>query len=288
MEAFGKEVSRLLEFSTVIEPILIKVLGEKPTAFLRTHWFGITKTLIFISYYAVGIAYYSQAEGWEVVDCIYFTTVTVSTVGYGFFHPSNDDTRLFTVFFIIYGLFFVLPIANIFAVNYGVKLQNRVLATMKQWSIINDNQWLVQHFNRGALSILMIVLCLVLGVVVYSANEGWTFVTALYFTVVTMTTVGYGDITPQKESSRWFGIFFILLCILVFATALNTFGLILGEVMLVRKRNALFKKDVSLHRLEELGARPQGIDKFDFVMEMLTQLELINMRRDIEPLLQVS
>jgi Ion channel len=115
-----------------------------------------------------------------------------------------------------------------------------------------------------------------------------------------MTTVGYGDITVTKESTRWFGVFFILLCVLVFATALNTFGVIYGDVMLVRKRKNLFKKSINLARLEELVAntsyshssngsgRGSGIDKFDFVIEILLQLELINRRRDVEPLLRVK
>lgn len=281
-----QEVYRLVEFSTY-EPYLHKVIGKSATAFLHKHWFSFTKILIFVSYYAVGVVYYSQTEGWGITDCIYFTTVTVSTVGYGYFHPTNDDTKLFTVFFIIYGLFFVLPIANVFAVRIGLKIQGKVLEWMKRWPLINEHPWFNHNMNRGAISILFIVACLVLGVVVYSVNEGWSFSNALYFTVVTMTTVGYGDVVPLKESTRWFGIFFILICVLVFATALNTFGLIIGDVMIVRKRKEIFKREVNLQRLEELSSRPQGIDKFDFVMEILTQLELVNIKRDIEPLVQV-
>ena len=279
-------VSKLFEFGSV-EPYLNNVLGRPLTAFLHKHSFSITKIFIFVSYYAVGVIYYSQTDGWDVTDCIYFTTVTVSTVGYGYFHPTNDNTKLFTVFFIIYGLFFVLPIANVFAVRVGLRVQSKVLEWMKRWPVVNENHWVSHNINRGAISIFFIVACLVLGIIVYSTNEDWTFSNALYFTVVTMTTVGYGDVVPLKESTRWFGILFILLCVLVFATALNTFGLIIGDVMIVRKRKEIFKREVNLQRLEELSARPQGIDKFDFVMEVLMQLELVNMKRDIEPLIEV-
>ena len=46
------------------------------------------------------------------------------------------------------------------------------------------------------------------------------FVDAVYFTVVTMATVGYGDITPRTMDARIFTISLIVLGLAVFATAL--------------------------------------------------------------------
>ena len=46
------------------------------------------------------------------------------------------------------------------------------------------------------------------------------FVDAIYFTVVTMATVGYGDITPRTSDARIFTISLIVLGLAVFATAL--------------------------------------------------------------------
>lgn len=39
------------------------------------------KLLIFILYYIVGIIYYHVNEGWDILDCVYYITVTVTTVG---------------------------------------------------------------------------------------------------------------------------------------------------------------------------------------------------------------
>jgi voltage-gated potassium channel len=46
------------------------------------------------------------------------------------------------------------------------------------------------------------------------------FVDAIYYTVVTMATVGYGDITPRTSDARIFTISLIVLGLAVFATAL--------------------------------------------------------------------
>ncbi len=54
------------------------------------------------------------------------------------------------------------------------------------------------------------------------------FITALYFTVVTASTVGYGDITPHTTEARIFTISLIVLGLAVFATALTA---IMGPVI---------------------------------------------------------
>ncbi len=51
---------------------------------------------------------------------------------------------------------------------------------------------------------------LVAGTVVYTIVEGWSPLDALYFSVVTLTTVGYGDLAPTTDIGKGFTIVFIL------------------------------------------------------------------------------
>ena len=46
-------------------------------------------------------------------------------------------------------------------------------------------------------------------------------ITALYFSIVTMTTVGYGDITPQTIEAKLFVVSFIVLAVAIFAVSLG-------------------------------------------------------------------
>ncbi len=54
--------------------------------------------------YVIGTIFYHKVEGWSYLDCIYFITTTLSTVGYGDFYPTNDISRIFTIFIILIGV----------------------------------------------------------------------------------------------------------------------------------------------------------------------------------------
>jgi voltage-gated potassium channel Kch len=57
----------------------------------------------------------------------------------------------------------------------------------------------------------LIVTLIVIGTVFYRTVEGWSWLDAVYFSVVTIATVGYGDITPQTAIGKIFTIGYIFL-----------------------------------------------------------------------------
>lgn len=48
------------------------------------------------------------------------------------------------------------------------------------------------------------------GTFVYHWLEGWSYLDALYFCVVSLATVGYGDYTPETPVAKLFTIFYII------------------------------------------------------------------------------
>ena len=73
---------------------------EKKHVFNR---FVIT-IFLFISIILLGAYFYSSVEGWSYFNSVYFTTITVTTIGYGDFAPATFYGRLFTLFFPFIGI----------------------------------------------------------------------------------------------------------------------------------------------------------------------------------------
>jgi hypothetical protein len=62
---------------------------------------------------------------------------------------------------------------------------------------------------------------LAVGTVVYRLLEDWSWVDSMYFSVVAVTTVGFGDLTPSTDASKLFTIVYILSGITIITTFLR-------------------------------------------------------------------
>lgn len=64
----------------------------------------------------IGTFFYHKVEGWRWLDSFYFSSMSLTTVGYGDLTPQTDIGKIFTVFYIFSGvgiiLGFITSVAN--------------------------------------------------------------------------------------------------------------------------------------------------------------------------------
>jgi voltage-gated potassium channel len=62
---------------------------------------------------------------------------------------------------------------------------------------------------------------LVLGTLVYHRFEGWSYLDSLYFCVISLATVGYGDLTPTTPGTKIFTMIYIINGIAILLTVFD-------------------------------------------------------------------
>ncbi|AUC80817.1 TrkA family potassium uptake protein [Lacinutrix sp. Bg11-31] len=71
------------------------------------------------------------------------------------------------------------------------------------------------------LAIALLIFVLLTGVLGFKMISGYSWVDAIYMTVITITTVGFGEVQPLDDSSKIFTVFLILSSVVIVGYALS-------------------------------------------------------------------
>ena len=99
-------------------------------------------------------------------------------------------------------------------------------------------------------AILLLLFVVVIGVFGYMYFSDDTFINALYMTIITITTVGFGEIHPLSENEKLFTIFLILTSIIIlgYAATILTEYIASGELLERIKFKKVQKKIEQLNK----------------------------------------
>jgi voltage-gated potassium channel Kch len=76
----------------------------------------------------------------------------------------------------------------------------------------------------AASAMFSLITLIAVGTALFRRLEEWSWAESFYFTVTTLTTVGYGDIHPTSDVSRVTAAIFILLSVGIVIAALSKIG----------------------------------------------------------------
>ncbi|GEM_PF-719830 len=88
-----------------------------------------------------------------------------------------------------------------------------------------------------------VVIVIAVGALTFSYIEGWSYLNAVYFVVMTATTVGYGDITPVTEMGK--------IMTMIFALSIIPLVLYLFSLMARVETAQVYKKLSRVERRQE-------------------------------------
>jgi hypothetical protein len=68
--------------------------------------------LMALALLAVGTVFYMNVEGWEPLDALYFSVITLATVGYGDLVPHTPAGKIFTMIYLLLGIGVIVVFAD--------------------------------------------------------------------------------------------------------------------------------------------------------------------------------
>ena len=218
-------------------------------------------------YFGVGAAVLFHFEdGWSIIDCVYFCMVTMSTVGYGDFSPSRDESKIFTVVWIFFGVIVVfsqlgacLGQLTTPVTRAGRDVLERAFPVNKI-DIDGDGtadfaypRYFIIGYTKGMFPSLLLNIGLQLGsAAIFVSIEGWSYGNAVYHCLVTATTVGYGDMSIETEEGRLWATFHILFSVVLLAEAISSLGELAEERRVAFQRLDQLKRQMDAQMLDGL------------------------------------
>ena len=236
-------------------------------------------------------------EPWSAADTFYFVMVTMSTVGYGDLSPSIDSSKVFTVFYILVGIIFAFPVvvgqvslvsAPLFAfARAQVKKLSRTLKG--RWSlekkvdlnldghadIVVPRSQVLFYITNLLPSVLIILVVQVEFAIGFKSLGVSTFGLAFYHTMVTATTVGYGDVSMSTDALKTLAFFHILVSVSSLGSLVADVDGLRAEYAGLKRRFRAATQCLNVGCLKALNTNgDDGVDKYEYVLGMMMQLEL--------------
>lgn len=184
--------------------------------------------------YSLNRDHFSGAETHPVVDALYFSIVTMCTIGYGDIAPTTPIAKVFACVFVLVGFGFI-DILLSGVVNYVLDLQeNMILAGIKAAQqqektppsrfsarnyIVDVAKGRMRIRLKVGLALGVVLLCIGIGILFLYLVERLNLVDSVYLSVMSVTTVGYGDRAFKTLSGRLFASVWLLFSTLAVARA---------------------------------------------------------------------
>ncbi|XP_026213864.1 potassium channel subfamily K member 4 isoform X2 [Anabas testudineus] len=147
---------------------------------------------------------------WDVASAFFFCGTIITTIGFGNLSPRTWYGQLFCVCYALVGIpMFGILLAGV-GDHMGTMLR-RAVAKIETLFLKRKVRPTTVRVISAVLSILIgCLIFLAVPTVVFQKVENWSFLESLYFVVITLTTVGFGDYVPGggRDGGRDGGMFF--------------------------------------------------------------------------------
>uniref|UniRef100_A0A8C5GVA2 Potassium channel subfamily K member 2-like n=1 Tax=Gouania willdenowi TaxID=441366 RepID=A0A8C5GVA2_GOUWI len=135
---------------------------------------------------------------WDLSSAFFFAGTVITTIGFGNTSPHTEGGRIFCIVYALLGI----PLFGFLLAGVGDQLGTifgKVIAKVEKMFV----HWDISQTKIRVISTLLFVLlgCLLfvaLPAAIFKHIEGWSVLESLYFVVITLTTIGFGDFVAAQ------------------------------------------------------------------------------------------
>ncbi|XP_014904227.1 potassium channel subfamily K member 2 isoform X3 [Poecilia latipinna] len=181
----------------------------------------------------------NQTSLWDLSSSFFFAGTVITTIGFGNISPHTEGGRIFCILYALLGI----PLFGFLLAGVGDQLGTifgKGIAKVEKMIV----KWKVSQTKIRVISTLLFILfgCLIfvaLPAVIFKHIEGWSTLESIYFVVITLTTIGFGDFVAGEKGHLTEGVsenleyldyykpvvwFWILVGLAYFAAVLSMIG----------------------------------------------------------------
>ncbi|XP_020594850.1 two-pore potassium channel 3 [Phalaenopsis equestris] len=251
---------------------------------VRNAFILLTVYLVFgVLMYSLNRSDFVASETHPVVDALYFCIVTMCTIGYGDITPSSTTSKIFSIAFVLIGFGFIDILLSAM-VSYVLDVQeHHLLDAAKhraQGSKLDAPSYVID-LKKGRMRIRLkvglalgvVVLCICVGGAFLRFVEKLSWLDAFYLSVMSVTTVGYGDRAFKTMEGRIFASIWLLVSTLAVARAF----LYLVEARMDKRHRKMAKwvlaRNLTVSEFLEADIDNNGfVSKSEFVVYKLKEM----------------
>lgn len=263
-----------------------------------------------VSHIVGGAVFLCLLEGWSFVDSMYFCIVTTTTVGYGDITPTTTFSKIFVISYVVISICLISSLLATFVSTLLDQQEQLLLATM----VNEDNEEMVEELPHQPAAIpesrlprfitrmvyglhisdyyalgfsaFCLALVLAIGMLIFIFLEGYSVVDAIYVTIISATTVGFGDFEPKKDSTKILMTFWLTFSTIGVVKVIADFtdANVQAKQRMMTRRMLTAKMDMSTWTDMDRDNDGQ-VDKAEFVTELLIRTGKVE-RRECDALMK--
>nr|XP_014345469.1 PREDICTED: potassium channel subfamily K member 2 [Latimeria chalumnae] len=172
----------------------------------------------------------NQTSFWDLKSTFFFSSTVMTTLGFGKTSPHTEGGKIFCIIYALLGIplfgFLLAGIGDQLGTIFGKGIA-KVEDMFVKWNV---SQTKIRVISTVLFILFGCVLFVAIPAVAFKNIEGWSTLDSIYFVVITLTTIGFGDYVAGDSDIEYLEFykplvwFWILVGLAYFAAILSMIG----------------------------------------------------------------